>query len=316
MRHHILIYDKHNSIINYMLADLKNMEDVQLDYVIQTDCISSNRQAYFIKKLYAKAFWLFRKHRWFHELTLQKGDVIITNEAMLGLNRADITRLHRLGKRTIGLFIDPLRADYATISRAKNAIESFDSIYTFDPSDAKEYGLRYTNQLYSQIDVNADISANRTDLYYIGHIKGREQFIKALLEIGTIKGAAMNIQLAGAGKQYETISGVEYLSEKKPYEDVIKELLTSKCILDITQEGQTGITLRYYEAVVYNKKLITNNANIIRLPYYDGHFMKIYRSIDDLDWDWIMNNEEPNYHYAGDFSPIHLLKQIDKDEVI
>lgn len=315
MCHHILIYDKHNSIINYMLADLKTMDLVKFDYVIGIDCASSNRQAYYIKKLYAKLIWSLFKHKWFHELSGQQGCVIITNEAMIGLDQKDIKRLQKMGKRVIGLFIDPMKADYVTITRARNAMKSFDAIYTFDPSDAKEFGLRYTNQLYSQIKPKAESTNEKSDLYYIGHVKGREAFIDSLVERGNKYGATLNIQLVGADKQDKISSaGIRYLSERKPYETVVGEISSAKCILDITQEGQTGITLRYYEAVVYNKKLITNNINITRLPYYDDRFMKVYRSIDDIDWSWIMNNEEPDYHYAGDFSPAHLMERIDKDD--
>ena len=315
MRHHILIYDKHNSIIDYMLADLKSRDNVQLDYVIQLNCGSSNRPVYFIKKLYGKILWQLRKQIWYHGLKRQDGHVIITNEAMLGLDRKDIVRLQQMGKRVIGLFIDPLKADYLTISRAKDAMDLFDAVYTFDPLDATQFGLQYTNQLYSPIKPADSKAKAESDLYYIGHVKGRKAFIESLIKNGRENGASLDIQLAGPGEQVKSIPGVKYLAERKPYECIISDLLSSRCILDITQEGQAGITLRYYEAVVYNKKLITNNEYITNLPYYDKRFMRIYHSIDDFDWGCIQDTECPDYHYAGDFSPVHLMERIDSADM-
>lgn len=39
-----------------------------------------------------------------------------------------------------------------------------------------------------------------------------------------------------------------------PYEKLLMLTQLSNCIFDMTQVGQTGVTFRYYEAVVYNKK--------------------------------------------------------------
>lgn len=52
-----------------------------------------------------------------------------------------------------------------------------------------------------------------------------------------------------------------------PYEKLLMLTQLSNCIFDMTQVGQTGVTFRYYEAVVYNKKLLTNNREIFNMPF-------------------------------------------------
>ena len=98
-----------------------------------------------------------------------------------------------------------------------------------------------------------------------------------------------------------------------PYPTVLQQMQSSKCILDMTQAGQSGITLRYYEAVVYNKKLLTNNVNIVNLPFYNPQYMKIYETIEDIDGDWIQSKDMPNYEYAGEFSPVHILELLEAE---
>lgn len=42
----------------------------------------------------------------------------------------------------------------------------------------------------------------------------------------------------------------------------------SRAILDIVKEGQVGITKRPMEAILFNKKLITNNKAIEKYDFY------------------------------------------------
>lgn len=59
-----------------------------------------------------------------------------------------------------------------------------------------------------------------------------------------------------------------------PYERVIEYSMGAKCLLDIVQPGQTGLTMRALEAPMFGKKLITNNPSIVDEPFY--HPANIY----------------------------------------
>ncbi len=77
----------------------------------------------------------------------------------------------------------------------------------------------------------------------------------------------------------------------------------SNCILEVLQDGQTGSTLRYLEAVCYNKKLLTTNPRIKNYPFYDERYMKVFSSESDIDYDWVKKRETINYGYKDEFSP-------------
>ena len=64
-------------------------------------------------------------------------------------------------------------------------------------------------------------------------------------------------------------------SRKKPfyssmlsYEDIINYVAESKSVLNVTLEGQIGITMRDYEAIFNNVKLITTNHQIKNADFY------------------------------------------------
>ena len=58
-------------------------------------------------------------------------------------------------------------------------------------------------------------------------------------------------------------------SQELPYEEVLKYVKNTQCILDIVQKGQEGLTRRIMEAMFFNKKLVTNNDQIQQYDFYD-----------------------------------------------
>ena len=64
---------------------------------------------------------------------------------------------------------------------------------------------------------------------------------------------------------------------------MVVESLESDVLLDITDGGQTALTLRPYEAIVYNKRLLTNNQSILDFEFYDPRYMRYFTEITDED---------------------------------
>lgn len=66
----------------------------------------------------------------------------------------------------------------------------------------------------------------------------------------------------------------------------------------------------FFEAVVYNKKLLINNENIIEFPFYNSRFMRVFKKVEDIDWKWVKSKEKVDYHYDGSFSPLKFIEEI------
>lgn len=76
-------------------------------------------------------------------------------------------------------------------------------------------------------------------------------------------------------------------------------------------KGQKVQTVRYYEAVYYNKKLLTNNPSVRDLSFYDPRYMRYFETVDDIDFSGVKEKVPINYHYAGEFSLLHILDKRD-----
>ena len=70
------------------------------------------------------------------------------------------------------------------------------------------------------------------------------------------------------------------------------------------------MTLRYYEAITYNKKLITNNEMVKKLPFYNPYYMFVFCDPEDIDLAWVKRSVKVDYHYNNEFSPKELVKDI------
>ena len=108
------------------------------------------------------------------------------------------------------------------------------------------------------------------------------------------------------GEKYN--QNINWIRKSIPYSNVLKNVSESNCILEILQNNQAGPSLRFFEAVFYNKKLLTNNCHIVDFPYYNPQYMKFFKGTDDIDIEWLLDNSiNVEYNYKGDFSPLHML---------
>lgn len=299
----LLSYLASGTMAGYMLYDLMQSPEVK----VLTGQPVGNKKKGKITRLLYRILWELKlyylpiqapRHSW----------VLIPNETMLTIRASVLRYMQHSGLRIAALMIDPVNATYPTATCAKVLLNrvKFDKVLTFDPSDAEKYGWQYVNTLYSQFPVEQ--VEKESDLFYIGAVKDRLPACMELLKLSTKYGAEFCLKLLGVNSQQrERLPSDVVLEKPLPYPETLSWLLSTKCIFDMTQQGQSGITLRYYEAVVFNKKLLTNNKNISKLPFYNPAFMRIYETFEDIDWAWVKSEDMPDYRYDGMFSPCNIL---------
>lgn len=183
-----------------------------------------------------------------------------------------------------------------------------DYVFSFDPEDCKRYGFEFFD-IYSKRENAEEPVLN--DLFYIGscRTKNRLDLVQRVYDrIGNK--AKCDFRMIGVAEEDKKYAdGITY-NQPLGYPDVIKETLKSRCILEIMNPGQHGNTLRYKEAVCYNKKLLSNNPEILSSEYFNPKWMLFFEKPEDIDADWLLNGETPDYGYEGEYSPANLLKLI------
>ena len=142
--------------------------------------------------------------------------------------------------------------------------------YTFDPRDARDFGLELTPQVFRHMAAEPDADAPRTDVYFVGADKGRLAELRAIEARLQRAGLSTHFHVVGdRGKRYDADERRWLRSEQLSYRENLDRVRRSRAVLEILQTCQSGATLRYVEALFLDRKLITNNRAIREAPGYD-----------------------------------------------
>lgn len=142
-------------------------------------------------------------------------------------------------------------------------------VFTFDPQDARQYGLTLTQQVYRRVDAYRQDVPHEWDIYFLGQDKNRFDMLRTLGEAWQQIGLRTHLRMVPEpGRQYPASSAVEMLAAGIDYPSNIDAINCARCLLEITQANQSGLTVRCLEALFFDKKLITNNPQVRDLPFY------------------------------------------------
>ena len=190
----------------------------------------------------------------------------------------------------------------------------YDFALTIFPEDASKYDLIYYDKgLYSKVDIS-DVIENKekTDVFFVGDAKDRMPLLLETYKYLMDTNISCEFYIDRVNEPIPDIDKYKNIifNKRLPYHSVLSKINGSKCILEILQEDQSNSTLRYSEAVVYNRKLITNNSKIQDSKYYNDQYIKIFKKPREIDLDFIKSNVQADYSYQNDFSPSHLIEYL------
>lgn len=183
--------------------------------------------------------------------------------------------------------------------------EEFDIVVTDEKTDAESYNLLYyPDTFFNAINEKFEIEY---DLFFSGADKGRRRLLREIAKAADNRGLKTNINVVGISK----IDKYIHYSNFVDYTEIMKSDLKSNCILEVLQQGQQSYTLRWQEAVCLNRKILTNNKNVIYEKYYDPKYVRIFETVDDIDWNFCGKKENVQYGYEDDFSSVKFFDFIE-----
>ena len=193
----------------------------------------------------------------------------------------------------------------------------WDYVFTYDKDDSQKYDLIYLDEHYYSIPNIKNKNKKLKDAYYAGALKpGRTSELAELFSV--LKANNLNVEFDITEKDGRKIDFYDkkFNIHKRSisYKKVLKNTISSNCIIEFLQKNQYSPSLRYYEAVVFNKKLLTNNKNVKQLQFYDEKYMRFFENIQDIDFEWVKRREHIDYGYNNEFSPIWIIKKIEEIE--
>lgn len=329
---HIIISNaKPNAWSDVVWTDAKEAGAiVHLDYCKPlTHWLRRLRQLHFSNRLNRKV-WLPLKSLWDWSNVIKPDDLdsskrnFIIFQTGVKFSPNSIEKLKRECNASVILYM-PDTLSTIGISDNKDELQRYikhyhiDDVYSFDPHDCKEYGLKFFD-FYSIIGNTPDPkdmgseretlnNGDKKRVLYVGNARTPERLAMAHAIYKQLSGqCGCTFYLNGVSDADQIYKGITY-NHPLTYPEVVELVKHSDAIVEIMNGSQSGNTLRGKEAICYNKQLITNNAEMLHSPYYSSNHILFYNKPSDIDLS-LLSSHQPSYNYKGEFSPKRLLEMI------
>ena len=226
-------------------------------------------------------------------------------------------------------FIDFLRSSYpnakivcflqdlvATVDNIHpdSIFKEFDLSITYDKRDAEKYNILYHPTPYSFYPFKEKKKLQPSDVFFVGRAKNRLNDIIKCYEKLTHMGLSCDFHIMDVDPKNQKYSEVIHYNNRLTYKENLQHVKNTKCILEIMQKGATGYSLRTWEAIFYDKLLLTNNKTINQAPFYNNKYIAIYESSKDFDDRFHVNSKmKINYNYKEKLNPKCFLDFIESN---
>lgn len=191
--------------------------------------------------------------------------------------------------------------------------KNIDLEMTFDKGEAAKYGFPHFNEFESKINLSLT-KTPECDVYFAGKAKDRLSILLDVFERLTSFGLNCKYYLTGVpSEQRVEMPGIKYADKFMTYREMVTHTVNANYVLEINQGGADGYTSRFLEAVMYNKKLITNNAFIRQSEFYDPDKILIIEKAEDIRESFFESGPIVDYHYNGEFSPMRMIERVEEE---
>ncbi len=167
-------------------------------------------------------------------------------------------------------------------------INFFDSVFTFDPKDAKNLGIKYLPLFCIRPFQN--ISQEKvydSSVYFIGNIVNPKRYavLKAFKGYCKNNGISFNCYMSASISGYVDLIRAGFfpfdvkwfkISNKK-FQYMIE---SSSAVFDFANHNKSGYTMRVIENLCAGKKLITNNTLIKKEAFYNEEHIFLYQNMN------------------------------------
>ena len=311
-----IIFNKFGSSAKYLFQDLIDREDT-ID--IDVNVPNSNKIVNFIRMVHTsqtirRVVDIPGQSLWFDMRQLDKYakngvNFIFVNEALAFINMEVLNRMKKRypASRFVLIMLDSMHANVRNLVTGRKLIKNFnwDLVLSFDSLDCQEFRFHPLEYKYFSTPKNMPENTKATrNLVYIGGAQPNDDRIDRLRNLHKyLQGSNISTRFVVTNME-DANDGIEYKKNSIPYDKYLEVLAQANVILEVLKPGQYDNTARYFEAIILNKKLLTNNPHYYRLPYYDPRWIRYFSKPEDISLKWLTEEDNVDYGYDGvSFSP-------------
>lgn len=304
----------------YVWSDVKEQAVILYDNNrLRKPLLKKLKKLHFGNKLNGRV-WLPFKSVWNRCLSLRCEDLKATDrnilifQSSIKFSPGFIRKLKREKNAVIVQYLpDTLEklgiADSVAAYERYKRYYGIDMAYSFDKNDCEKFHLEFFD-IYSSKAASEKPWEDLYDLFYVGSARTDErlELLHAVAE--QTEGIRSCFYMIGVDSDKQRCPERVTYNQPLRYDEVVGKTLNANCILELINDNQEGNTLRFKEAVCYNKKLLTNNRAVLDSPYYDERYIRVFDDVSEINPEWIAQKCAVDYRYGGEYSPQRLLQMI------
>lgn len=164
----------------------------------------------------------------------------------------------------------------------------FDKVFTFDPEDARRYGVHYLPLFCIAPFQNLEKRhQDQRAIYFVGNIVSVQRYLalqefkKYCASVGVTFNCFMACSLLVLTRLLRSgIVPSDVSLRSIPHHDFIAMIENSTAVFDFANHQQSGFTMRTIENLCAGKKLITNNERITGEAFYSPDRILLIKDLD------------------------------------
>lgn len=163
-------------------------------------------------------------------------------------------------KRFIAFYFDA----NSNIPRQEDLIPFFDEVYSYEKEDVAKHGLKFITNF---IPFDKTFPTNGKGVFNISSYDDRFDALKTIAE--QIKSHSYPFEIIVRKEEPISSDLIKVVPEYLSPEEVREHIVASDILLDVQKEDQQGLSFRVFEALGYDKKLITTNKDIVSYDFFN-----------------------------------------------
>jgi len=191
------------------------------------------------------------------------------------LSKKTIQAVNKKSRQSVLIISDSINR----YPKTKNILSLFDKVFSFEKKDCQKYNLRFkTNFIYKTIDSVPE--KYKYKVFNISSFDNRYPIIKKIAEVlydMNIKSKIIIFTSKENGEPY-----IEFSKKPLSIEENNQLLEESEIMLDVSRNGQEGLSFRVFESLGLKKKLITTNKDIVNYDFYNPDNIFVIENTDDI----------------------------------
>lgn len=168
----------------------------------------------------------------------------------------------------------------------KKYFHLFDTFFCFDSADEKNNIKPITNFYFDCIPpVYKDYNAQKPEFYFVGlYWENREKKIDRFISAVSKMEVELSIFIQYNDKSEIKNPKIKYIKERITFLENLRNVEKADVLLDFVDPIHNGLSIRFFEAIYYKKKVITDNQTVKDYDFYhpDNIFV-LDENFDQID---------------------------------